>query len=190
MTPALCSRPTWRTHRARTRAQIATVCAILVAVGVALWTHLTRATSGPTVGSEAVDFRLPVASGPEDTFRLADHRGTPVVIEVFASWCGYCQRATSVLASASQARRTSQVRFVGVSVDDTIAEAAGAAWNWGIPYEVAWDDGRVTLAYDISMLPTVVVVDGAGRVAHVGNGTPDADELEDWLSDVGAARVN
>jgi peroxiredoxin len=190
MTPALASRTTWRTRRTRTRAQIATLCAILVAVGIATWTHLTRAKSGPSVGSEAVDFALPVASGPEDSFRLADHRGTPVVIEVFASWCGYCQRATSVLASASQARRSLPVRFVGVSVDDTIATAGSAAESWGIPYEVAWDDGRVTLAYDISMLPTVIVVDGEGRVAHVGNGAPDAEDLEDWLADVGAQRVD
>ena len=160
------------------------------ALGLTALAGPSGASSGPQTGVEPPDIELPLVFGPESSFRLAEHRGTPVVIEVFSTWCDYCRRATPVIADAALAPRKSQVRFVGVNVDESQADAAFAVQKWGIPYAVAWDDGRLAWNWRISALPTMVVVDSTGRVRRVEVGRPDADDLEAWLADVGAARLH
>ena len=159
-------------------------------VGLAAVADATGTASGPGTGVEPPDFQLPVVFGPEPSFQLARHRGTPDVIEVFSTWCDYCRRSTPVIADAALAPRQTEVRFLGVNVDDSPAEAALAVNKWGIPYPVAWDDGRVAWNWRISALPTVIIVDADGRVSHVGVGRPAEEDLERWLADVGAARLD
>jgi len=161
----------------------------IAVIGLAAVADATGATSGPRPGVQPPDFELPVVFGPEPSFQLSRHQGTPVVIEVFSTWCDYCRRSTPVIADAALAGRRSEVRFLGVNVDDTQAEAALAVSKWGIPYPVAWDDGRVAWNWHISALPTVIVIDAEGRVSHVGVGRPSAEDLEQWLAEVGAARL-
>lgn len=168
----------------------AVLSAVLLPVGIGLGLSIAlgRTASGPRVGGVAQDFELPVVFGRGRSFRLAEQRGTPVVAEVFAGWCEYCRDSAPVLADAARATRAGEVTFVGISVDDLGAEAQAAAHLWGLPYDVVWDDGRVEYAWNISALPTVVVIDGNGEVRHVAAGTPDPAELEQWISDVGAPR--
>jgi cytochrome c biogenesis protein CcmG/thiol:disulfide interchange protein DsbE len=132
---------------------------------------------------------LPVVANGSRALSLAETRGTPVVVEVFASWCKYCEQATTTLAEASQARRARPVRFIGVSLDEHRAQAVELAAQWRVPYEVVHDDGTLTRGWRISALPTVIVLDAEGRVAHVGTEAPTPRRLERWLRSVGAARV-
>ena len=147
-------------------------------------------SSGPKAGTLARDFNLPVVNGPASRFHLKEHAGTPVVVEVFASWCGACRAAAPMLSDVAQAPRSSDVRFVAISVDDSREEAVAAARSWGIPFDVAWDDGSFSSNYDISRLPTVVVVDREGKVRASVTGRLTRAKLEGWLSEVGAGRVN
>jgi thiol-disulfide isomerase/thioredoxin len=159
---------------------------------------LSRPGSSPLEGKPAADFSLPSVAGESEAadraatgaprFRLSDHRGTPVLIEVFASWCATCRRAAPAVAEVAAARRSRAVQFVGVSVDDTAEIAARAKLAWGIPYDVLLDDGTMTRAYGIKLLPTFILVGSDGAVKKAMSGALSSSELEDWLSDVGAAR--
>jgi thiol-disulfide isomerase/thioredoxin len=161
---------------------------ILVAVGVAALLFF-RQRSGPETGTVAQDFSLPVIAGSGQTFQLSAERGKPVLIEVFASWCGVCRRAAPTLRDAAAAPRKRDVRFVGVSVDREVGDARGAAQDWAIPYDVAIDNGSFSRAYDIKVLPTFVLVDAEGRVRRVSTGAPRSGEVESWLEEVGAERL-
>jgi cytochrome c biogenesis protein CcmG/thiol:disulfide interchange protein DsbE len=90
-----------------------------------------RRNSGPETGRPAAAFDLPLV-GSEGRFNLAEHRGKPVLIEVFASWCGACRRSAPTLADAFQDHRT-KVKFVGVLVDDDPEQAAQVKDGWGSP---------------------------------------------------------
>jgi thiol-disulfide isomerase/thioredoxin len=149
---------------------------------------LSRPGSSPLEGKSAADFTL--ASVSDATrFRLADQRGTPVLIEVFASWCSVCRHAAPTMAEAAAAKRSGAVRFVGVSVDDTSEVAERTKRAWGIPYDVLLDDGRFTRAYDVKLLPTFILVGADGAIKKAASGALSESEIESWLSGVGASRL-
>jgi peroxiredoxin len=155
------------------------IWAALAVSAVVLIKH--HRSSGPEEGSEAATFDLPLL-GSTERFNLASQRGKPVVMEVFASWCGTCRRATPVLSEMYRSRSGSNVAFVGVSVDDSQQQAEEARAEWGIPYPVALDDGSVARAYGVSLLPTVVLIDKHGKVRRSVAGVPSKRELDEFLA--------
>jgi thiol-disulfide isomerase/thioredoxin len=153
---------------------------IWAAIGGAAFVMLRRGSSGPPEGIEAPRFELPVV-GTNERFDLARERGKPVLLEVFASWCGACRRAAPVLAEVHRSHTPDQVTFVGVSLDDSMEEALRAKQRWGIPYDVALDDGSVSRAYKVSLLPTLIMIGRDGKVRHTTTGVPSKSELEAWI---------
>ena len=154
-------------------------------VGVAglLGVLVTRSASGPSEGSAAKSFQLPLASG-NGMFRLDEHRGKPVLVEVFASWCGACQRAAPMVGEVYREAQNSGVVFVGVSVDDDADAAKRAQETWPIAYPVVVDDGRVQKAYGVSLLPTFVLIDRDGTIKRVSTGVPSRRTLSRWLAEL------
>ncbi len=162
---------------------------VVLAVGLVIY-YVTAPSSGPEVGTVAHDFDLALTSGAGKRFRLSDHQGTPVLVEAFASWCRACRNATPILVEAARAERAREVRFVAVGVNDSPDDASRAARSWGIPYDVAVDDGSFARSYQISRLPTILLVSAEGKVIHTTTGRVGRDQLESWLSEAGAARKN
>ena len=155
--------------------------AIWAALGIGLVHFMSGHSSGPDEGVAAVPFELSLANR-DGVFRLADQRGKPVVMEVFASWCGACRRATPTLAEAYRAHGANAT-FIGVSVDPRREDVLAAKNDWGIPFDVAQDDGSVAQAYKVSRLPTVIVIGADGIVRHVTTGSMSASELAGHLGD-------
>jgi len=139
-------------------------------------------SSGPVEGTRAAQVNLPLL-GASGRFDLESHRGKPVVMEIFASWCGTCRRATPILAEMYKAHGRSDVTFVGVSLDDSPEEAVRVRDEWQIPYPVALDDGTVSRGYHVSLLPTVVLIDRAGNVRSSIAGVPSRREIERFVAE-------
>jgi thiol-disulfide isomerase/thioredoxin len=145
---------------------------------------LVRGTgSGPKEGSQAAVFELPLANGT-GSFKLADHRGKPVLMEVFASWCGACERAAPMVDELYREAANSGVVFVGVSLDDDARSAARVQQSWPITYPVAIDNGQVSRSYGVSLLPTFVLIDRDGSVKRVSTGVPSRRVLSRWLNEL------
>jgi thiol-disulfide isomerase/thioredoxin len=157
--------------------------ALYAAIGGLLVVLITRGASGPREGGIAKSFQLPLASGNGD-FRLDEHRGKPVLMEVFASWCGACEHAAPMIDDVYRQAQNSGVVFVGVSVDDDPLAARRVQQSWPISYPVAVDDGQVRRAYGVSLLPTFVLIDRDGTVKHVSSGVPSRRTLSRWLSEL------
>jgi thiol-disulfide isomerase/thioredoxin len=155
------------------------IWAALAVSAVVLFKH--HRSSGPEEGSEAAAFDLPLL-GAEGRFNLASQRGTPVVVEVFASWCGTCRRAAPALSEMYRSYAGKNVAFVGVSVDESRQKAEDARTEWRIPYPVAHDDGSVSRGYAVSLLPTVVLIDKHGKVRRSVAGIPSKRELDEFLA--------
>jgi peroxiredoxin len=153
---------------------------VWAAIGGAAFVMIRRRNSGPSEGSAAPSIDLPLV-GKSERFELAKERGKPVVLEVFASWCGTCRRAAPVLADAYRTHSANDVAFLGVSVDDSVGDAERAKERWHIPYDVALDDGSVQRGYRVSLLPTVIVIGRDGVVRHATTGVPSSKDLDDWI---------
>jgi thiol-disulfide isomerase/thioredoxin len=103
-------------------------------------------------------------------FRLADHLGEVVVLNVWASWCAPCRAEAPVLAQVSEQLAGEGVLFVGLDTRDSDASARGFVERFDIPYPNVIDrDGRLQLLFSDSLppqaIPSTVVIDRQGRVA-------------------------
>lgn len=153
----------------------------LAACVYVLATQFMRHSSGPKEGSQAAAFDLPLA-GQSGHVSLAGQHGKPVLMEVFASWCSVCKRSAPRLIEAWRAHHNENVTFLAVSVDENPASASQAKAEWQIPFDVAIDDGSVSRAYGISMLPTLIYIDEHGTVRHSSVGAASQSELNDWIA--------
>lgn len=105
-----------------------------------------------------------------EEFRLADHKGEVVVLNVWASWCAPCRAEAPTLQQASEEMSTSGVQFVGLDTRDSDTAAKAFVERFGITYPTVVDrDGRLQLQFSDSLppqaIPSTLVIDREGRVA-------------------------
>ena len=91
------------------------------------------------------DLELPcLEDGP--AVNLADLRGTPTVLNVWAAWCTNCDREMPLFADAMD-RAGEQVRFFGVHYKATRDQGLASEDDFGVPFPSAHDgDGDLTVA--------------------------------------------
>lgn len=135
--------------------------ALLAAAGAA------SATVQPAAA--APDFTLRSVDGPN--LRLAEQRGRVVMVNFWATWCGPCRQEMPHLARLYDKYRASGFVLLGVNVDDDPKKAVDLAAKLGLRFPVSLDtDKKVSRLYDLSTMPSTVLIDREGRVRHVHRG--------------------
>lgn len=173
------------------------VAALAVALALAAWATSAGPSStppsAPPVAEEtdapltaddpipAPDFELPTGSG--EPFRLSDHRGEVVVLNLWATWCPPCRHEIPDFIGLQDEYRDDGLTVVGVSLDEDGWDAVRPfAEEMGISYAIAVDDGTVDGLYGPTVsLPTTFVIDRDGNVAHYIPGMILRDDLEPLL---------
>jgi cytochrome c biogenesis protein CcmG/thiol:disulfide interchange protein DsbE len=118
----------------------------------------------------APDFTLKLFDG--GVFRLSDHKGTPVVINFYASWCLACGVGVSSLEKVYKEYASQKALFVGVAVQDTEEKAKKYLTKHGITYPSGLDgDGTIKGAYRVIGHPFTFFVDRKGLIAYVHPGS-------------------
>lgn len=131
----------------------------------------------------AAAFDVPALDG-SGRVRLAEHRGRPVVVNFWASWCGPCRSETPELVRFAGAHPG--VEVIGLAVNDLPADSRRFAKEYGIPYRLGIDRrGGVGADYGIIGLPVTVVIDAQGRLVANHAGEIDAAELESLTAPLG-----
>jgi len=165
---------------------VAVVVAIVVAVG---WSSRVQkaATDVPIsdsklkVGDTAPAFAIATNAGNFDLAQVS----TPVLLEVFATWCPHCQRETSVLNDVAS-KYAGKVAMVAVSgspygVDgsspETQNDVNGFSEHFAVRYPVAFDPNlKVAQLYLKSGFPTLVLIDKNKKIAWMKSGEiPETD---------------
>jgi thiol-disulfide isomerase/thioredoxin len=175
------------------RARVGSFALALVIVALAACTG-DPATPSETVSSspalravEDVD-ALPatVAALPNadvGAFRalLDDLRGTPVVVNLWASWCEPCKREMPMLSEAAEAHR--DVQFLGVDTLDAREGAEEFIARFGVPFPSLFDpDGVIRTDLGSFGLPVTVFVDADGNEVAKVDGELGQSALDEHLA--------
>jgi cytochrome c biogenesis protein CcmG/thiol:disulfide interchange protein DsbE len=117
------------------------------------------------VGRTAAAFGLRTLDGARVS--LADLRGSPVVVNFWASWCVPCREEASLL-EALAAQGPGGLRVVGVLYEDSPENARAFAEQYGVSYPTLLDpDGRAAIDYGVLGIPETFFVDRSGIIrAH------------------------
>lgn len=150
----------------RRRALVAVAAAILVIAAVLVLRPRTPDTSLVAAGDlgPAPDFDLENLRDGGPRVRLADYRGRPVVVNIWASWCVPCRREMPAFEAVHQRYGVSVV-FLGVNHQDSRRLALELADETGITYPSAYDpDGTVASSLGLFGLPTTLLVSPSGEL--------------------------
>jgi thiol-disulfide isomerase/thioredoxin len=114
---------------------------------------------------------------------LSSLRGTPVLVNFFASTCVPCITEMPALEEVHQ-QMGDQITFLGLAMQDRPEDAQALVERTGVTYRTAQDkDASVISALGGTVLPTTVLLDADGEVVALHNGALDADELRELLAD-------
>lgn len=103
--------------------------------------------------------------------KLADYRGRPVVLVFWAAWS---ERSLEALADLQKLRTElgpkNSVAVLGLNLDDDLEAARSAVKTGSYDWPQAWLDAgarvKLTEAFGVNTLPTVLLLDAAGRITH------------------------
>lgn len=124
-----------------------------------------------------VDLKLEVLDGP--AFQLLKYRGSVVVLNVFATWCGPCQKEQDDFIAFAAAHPDDTV-VVGVTDGEADDVVRRYRKHFGVTYPIAMDRYRAhvrTLFRAGILYPTTIVVRPDG---YVSSGWVDSCD-RDWL---------
>ena len=139
------------------------------------------ATAASGRAKEAPAFELPDLADPERQVELADFRGTPLVLNFWASWCVPCRREMPVLDEVATTFE-GRVAFLGIDHQDNREDALELVRRTGVAYPSAYDPkGDVAQAYGIFGFPSTVLVRPDGTIAATRTGELSRTELEDLI---------
>lgn len=123
---------------------------------------------------------LPEADFAAYAALLEDLRGTPVVVNVWASWCGPCRLEAPALAEVASAYGD-RVQFLGIDVLDARPDAEAFITEFGWPYPSLFDPtGAIRDALGLIGQPITLfyAADGTLLDTHVGRVTLEQLEAQ------------
>jgi len=94
-------------------------------------------------------------------------RGSVLVVNFWASWCGPCRAEQPALSRVARAYRVRGVRFIGVNVRESRGAAQGYVEEFQIPYPSLHDQAALNAArLQAFALPSTFILDRDGVVAY------------------------
>lgn len=122
-----------------------------------------RSTPAP---EPAPNFKLMRLGGGQ--ISLKDYRGSVVLLDFWASWCGPCRESAPALKALYSEMKPKGLKIIGISLDESVSEAQGFAKAQNLLYEVALTSGMasaVSQDYGANLgIPLFVVVDKRGLI--------------------------
>jgi thiol-disulfide isomerase/thioredoxin len=161
----------------------ATIAAVVIGaiIAVALASRVPQSATAVnkkaqlTVGQTAPTFSVATTAGPFDLATVS----TPVLLEVFATWCPHCQHEVTVMNELSK-QYAGKIAFVGVtgspygldgSSPENQADMMQFVQKLGVQYPVAYDpDLKVADNYLQGGYPTIVIIDKDKKIRYLNDG--------------------
>jgi cytochrome c biogenesis protein CcmG/thiol:disulfide interchange protein DsbE len=159
-----------------------TIFSIVILLFGSGWIWLSRTPPGSTTsgnipvprqGFLAPDFSLQTPDG--QILNLAEFRGRPILINLWASWCPPCKAEMPDLEQVYKDYQSEGFIILGVNAtnQDDPGKAISFAKEYGLTFPILFDmDGKVSQLYQLQALPTSFFVDKNGVIQDVVIGGP------------------
>lgn len=110
---------------------------------------------------------------------FSEYRGKPLIINVWASWCGPCREEMGSLDRLSRRYGGKKFQVIGISTDDDGNAAADYIKQAGVSFET-FIDSKVFLENMLgaNTIPLTLLVDAHGRVLRKVRGAHEWDSPE------------
>jgi thiol-disulfide isomerase/thioredoxin len=126
--------------------------------------------SGP-----AADFKLDSRGGRQ--LGLRDLKGQVVMINFWATWCGPCRQEMPLLEQMYKKYKPMGFTMVGINVEEDSSGAEGWLKQTPVTFPILFDrENRVSKLYNVSGMPSSVLIDRKGIVRYLHRGYKSGDE--------------
>lgn len=130
-------------------------------------------------GSSAPDYAAVSLDGKKVSF--ANLRGNPILVNLWATWCGPCRREMPELAALSRRHAADGLRVIGISLDEAASAAKVRRFvrDQKIPYTILRDaEDHASGVFGVPALPSTFLFDREGvlvwtRVGVIEPGDPE-----------------
>jgi len=108
--------------------------------------------------------------------KIADHKGKVLLLNLWATWCGYCREEMPVLVAMQDEHRENGFEILGVDIDedDTLDMVNQFAEKMKLNYQLVWSDEKQTNEFikisKFGGIPQSFLVDREGRLRGVFTG--------------------
>ncbi|HEV7984612.1 MAG TPA: TlpA disulfide reductase family protein [Steroidobacteraceae bacterium] len=149
----------------------------MLGTGLAMLLSLTASAASMAPGSPAPAFQLHSAASTD--LSLSDLKGQVVLINFWASWCGPCRQEMPVLEQLYKKYKSAGFTLLGVNVEPKSADAEGFLKSTPVSFPILFDpDSKVSKLYEVSGMPSTVILDRNGKVRYIHHGYKPGEESE------------
>src|SRR5215470_744860 len=138
---------------------------------------LLDAAAHAALDGPAPDFTLKSRAG--ENIKLSELRGQVVLINFWASWCGPCRQEMPLLDQMYQKYAPLGFTLLGVNVEQDSTDAERLLKDTPVTFPILFDaQNEVSKLYDVTAMPSTVLVDRDGKVRYVHKGYQPGYETE------------
>jgi peroxiredoxin len=137
----------------------------------------------PQEGQPIPDFDLPTLDGRR--VRLSDLRGSPVLINFWATWCGPCKQEMPLIVEQYNWNKGRGLRVLAIDtlLNDNLEDMRAFVKRFNMNFDVLVDEtDAIAGGWEVMGLPTTFFVRPDGIVAKVHVGQLTADQLKEYLT--------
>ena len=136
-------------------------------------------TNDAVVGRQLPDVDVTDLDG--NTLALQSFIGSPIILNFWYSTCEPCRREIPAFVQAQQAN--SNVRFVGLNMNDSPEMAKAFAEKFGINYPIVFDQsGTVVRELGVVTAPSTLFIDSSGNIVDQVAGEISSNKLKSLIS--------
>ncbi len=117
--------------------------------------------------------------------KLSDLQGKPVILNFWATWCGFCVQEMPDFQEAFE-EYGDEIHFMMVNATDggqeTVEKASGFISDRGFTFPVYYDTSlSAVYAYGVNAMPVTYFIDGQGNFVAWGQGALNRQALQQGI---------
>ncbi len=137
-----------------------------------------------SIGTKAPDFELVNLEGR--TIKLSELRGKIVILNFWATWCEPCKLEMPFFEELHK-KGMANLEILGINFDEPASRVEEFVKEYSVQFPILLDPGaEIQKLFRVRGYPTTLIVDKDGIIRYHHIGLITEDQLNHYLSDMGA----